>query len=72
MAWSGTTNVVVPAPGATSLVDGLANTNAIIAQNSTADRAASVCKAYLGGGFNDWYLPAIWELKQCFEGIFYS
>lgn len=70
MAWSGTTNVVVTAPGATSLVDGLANTNAIITQNSTADRAASVCKAYLGGGFNDWYLPAIWELKQCFESSF--
>lgn len=71
MAWSGTTSVLVPTnvvpTGATSVVDGQANTTAIIAQNSTPDKAATVCKAYTGGGFNDWYLPAIWELKQCFD-----
>lgn len=70
IGWSGTTNVVVPISGATSLVDGFANTNAIISQNSTANKAATVCKSFNGGGFNDWYLPAIWELKQCFDAAF--
>ena len=70
MAWSGTTNIAVPAPGATSVVNGLANTNAIISQNSSADKAATVCKAYSGGGFNDWYLPSIWELDECYKAAF--
>lgn len=67
MGWSGNTNT---ASGATSLVDGLSNTNTIIAQNSTANKAATICKAYSGGGYNDWYLPSIWELDQCYNAAF--
>lgn len=57
--------------GARSLVDGLANSNAIVAQNgNAANTAATVCKAWTDGGFNDWYLPAIWELDQIYNNAF--
>lgn len=63
-------STVVPA-GARSLVDGFANSNAIVAQNSSApNTAATVCKAWSGGGFSDWYLPAIWELDQIYSNAF--
>jgi hypothetical protein len=52
---------------AQSSKDGLANTNAIIAQAGAGTTyAAGLCKAYNAGGFTDWYLPAINELKQCY------
>lgn len=57
--------------GARSLVDGLANSNAIVAQNgNAANTAATLCKAWTDGGFNDWYLPAIWELDQIYNNAF--
>jgi hypothetical protein len=46
--------------------DGMANTNAIIAQAGQITSAARLCRNYYGGGFTDWYLPAVWELNQCF------
>jgi hypothetical protein len=55
-------------PAAQSFRDGLANTNAIVAQAGVGtDYAAGLCKAYNAGGFNDWYLPAAWELNQCYN-----
>lgn len=57
-------------PGATSLVNGMSNTNAIVAQNATANMAATICKSFNGGGFNDWYLPSIWELDECYKAAF--
>ena len=51
-------------PSAQSSKDGLANTNAIVAQAGEGSTyAAGICKAYNAGGFTDWYLPAIDELK---------
>lgn len=70
IAWSGTVNVAVPSSGATNLVDGNSNTNAIVSQNSSADKASTICKVYNGGGFNDWYLPSIWELDECYKAAF--
>jgi hypothetical protein len=55
-------------PTAQSPHDGLANTNAIVAQAGVGTTyAAGLCKAYNAGGFNDWYLPATWELNQCYN-----
>jgi hypothetical protein len=55
-------------PTARSPRDGLANTNAIVAQAGAGTTyAAGLCKAYNAGGFNDWYLPAAWELNQCYN-----
>ena len=55
-------------PSAQSRTNGLANTNAIVAQAGVGTSyAAGLCKAYNAGGFNDWYLPAAWELNQCYN-----
>jgi len=44
--------------------DGLANTNAIIAQaGEGTDYAAGLCKSYNAAGFLDWYLPTSSELE---------
>jgi hypothetical protein len=51
-----------------SFDDGLANTNAIVAQAGAGTTyAAGLCKAYNAGGYTDWYLPARNELQQCYN-----
>jgi hypothetical protein len=55
---------------AESNTNGLTNTDAIILQTglpATTAYAAGIAKLYLGGGFNDWYLPANWELNACYN-----
>ena len=55
-------------PAAQSPRDGLANTNAIVAQAGAGTTyAAGLCKAYNAGGFNDWYLPSLLELRECYN-----
>jgi hypothetical protein len=57
-------------PAAQSNRDGLANTNAIVGQaGAGTSYAAGLCKAYSAGGFTDWYLPALWELNQCYNSV---
>ena len=54
-----------------SSFDGLANSNAQAGTGITY--AAGLCRAYSAtgdGGLNDWYLPASWELNQCFNAAF--
>lgn len=46
--------------GTSSTTDGMTNTNAM---NNSSHPAAQHCKAYRGGGFDDWYLPAKDELN---------
>lgn len=56
--------------GATSFSDGFTNTNNIIAQTGApaADTyAAGRARNFLGGGYNDWYLPSNWELNMCYN-----
>ena len=55
---------------AQSYSNGLTNTNAIITQTGAAATpfyAAGIARLYLGGGFNDWYLPSQWELNLCYQ-----
>ncbi len=51
------------AVNAYSFTDGVANTNAMIAALSAFTNAGKSARAYRGGGFTDWYLPAINELE---------
>ena len=52
--------------GTASLNDGLANSNAM---NNAAHAAAQYCRAYNGGGLDDWYLPAKDELEACYRNL---
>jgi hypothetical protein len=51
--------------GAKSKFDGRANTNAIVSQSGHVSSAAHLCDTFISGGYNDWYLPSMWELTQC-------
>jgi hypothetical protein len=69
-AWTVTAQQGVNLPGAQSYSNGLSNTNAIIAQTgapATTLYAAGIARLYLGGGYNDWYLPSLWELNMCYN-----
>ena len=53
-----------------SLYNGSLNTSAIIAQSNTlgsGNSAAKVCADYRGSGYDDWYLPAYYELNQVYN-----
>ncbi len=54
---------------AQSPIDGQANTAAIVAQGDVSG-AAYLCDNYTSGGYDDWYLPAAWELSQCYNAAF--
>ena len=56
-------------PTAQSPFDGQTNTTAVVNQGATVG-ASYLCNNYSSGGFNDWYLPAIWELNQCYNAAF--
>ena len=63
--WSSITDTEIGAT-AQSPIDGQANTTAIIAQGDVSG-AAYLCDNYSSGEFTDWYLPATWELNQCYN-----
>jgi hypothetical protein len=73
--WTASTYQSVTVPeGATSPVDGLVNSDAIVAQAGNGETyAAGLCRAYSAtgdGGLNDWYLPSTWELNLCHDAAF--
>ena len=55
---------------AQSPFDGQANTYAIIAQTGHTTSAAKLCNDYVSEGYSDWYLPALWELNQCYNAAY--
>ena len=55
--------------GAGSVIDGLANTNAMIAAGSAAHPAASFCRNLSISGFTDWYLPAHLEMEIIYRNL---
>ena len=61
--WSSVTNSEIGFD-AQNMTDGEANCDAIISQAGHTNSAAQICRNYRGGGFNDWYLPALRELKM--------
>jgi hypothetical protein len=74
-AWSNIPSPPEIGPGAQSRTDGQANTNAIIAQDADPTIAAQLCANYTNdntgtGIYTDWYLPAAWELNQCYNAAF--
>jgi len=60
LAWK-TSNTTTA--GTTSINDGLANTNAMIAAGASAHPAANFCNNLNINGYDDWYLPAKGELE---------
>ncbi|WP_221740843.1 DUF1566 domain-containing protein [Stutzerimonas stutzeri] len=63
LAWK---NAQTTTAGTASLNDGLANSDAM---NNASHAAAQYCRAYNGGGFSDWYLPAKDELEVCYRNL---
>ena len=63
--WSGNTNTQIgDTANGTAIGTGYKNTQAIVGQNSTESKAATVAWAYASGSNNDWYLPSKDELNQ--------
>ena len=50
-----------------SLFSGLSNTVAILSHCTSFGIAAQLCHSYVGGGYNDWYLPSIDELTKLYD-----
>ena len=48
---------------ANDLIDGLANSNVM---NDAFHPAAQYCRAYTGGGYNDWFLPAPMQMVMIY------
>lgn len=66
--WSNITTTAVGS-SAQSFWDGLNNSNSIIGQVGHTNSAAKLCRDFVGGGQNDWYLPSIKELNTLYYNL---
>ena len=66
--WYNGTNVTTGADGF-AIGTGASNTAKIIAAQGAGTYAASICTAYNGGGYTDWYLPSTDELNILYQNI---
>lgn len=64
--WSNVTSTLIGS-AAQKPENGQSNTAAILAQPGHSASAAKACDDYSHGGYNDWYLPSLWELNECFN-----
>jgi hypothetical protein len=55
--------------GTTSVIDGPANTAAMIAAGAAAHPCGQFCDNLVVGGFSDWYMPAMNELEVCYFNL---
>lgn len=55
--------------GAASQWDGKSNTDSIIAAGGLPGEAAGVCRNYNGGGYNDWFLGASYQLTTLYNTV---
>ena len=69
VAWSGKDGTSID-KSAQSYHDGTSNTTAMLAQDTKPNKAATICNSYSHDGFDDWYLPSIWELKLLYNSAF--
>jgi hypothetical protein len=69
VAWSGTTGTGIGV-AAQSFFDGAANTIAIVTEDATPNKAATLCDSYSNDGFTDWYLPSSWELNLLYDATY--
>jgi prepilin-type N-terminal cleavage/methylation domain-containing protein len=65
IAW-GCNNTVISGADGTAIGTGYQNTLDIVAGCATRPIAASVARAYTGGGYTDWYLPSKDELHKLY------
>ena len=61
--WSNVSSTLVGTTG-TALGTGQANTAAIVSQPGCTSGAASLCANLVEGGYSDWWLPSLDELKR--------
>ena len=68
IAWYNNSTYTTTGATATALGTGLANTDAIIANQGivATSYAAGLARAYNGGGYTDWYLPSKDELNKLY------
>lgn len=69
IGWSNITGTSVGVM-AQSYWDGLTNSNAVVAQSGHFSSPSNLCTSLISGGFDDWYLPSIDELRLLFNSKF--